>query len=127
MLDPDVRAVLDSTGLAHIATISPKGVPHSVPVWIGTRDEQVVFFTGRSTQKARDLAANPQLAISMTAPDNPYQPALLRGHVAEIVDGPEGWAIIDAISVKYQGTPYGREMELVAYVIEPEWQKAGLG
>ena len=40
-LDTELRAVLDGTPIAHLATVLPDGGPHSVPLWIGTHDDQV--------------------------------------------------------------------------------------
>jgi hypothetical protein len=44
--DPGLRAVLDGTPIAHVATVLPDGAPHSVPVWIGKHGEHVVTMTG---------------------------------------------------------------------------------
>ena len=44
MLDPDVRRVLDSTSIAHLATVMPDGSPHSVPLWIGAYGDRIVFL-----------------------------------------------------------------------------------
>ena len=43
-LDPQIRRVLDGTPIAHVATVLPDGSPHSVPVWVGTRGDQIVFL-----------------------------------------------------------------------------------
>ncbi len=44
MLNPDVRRVLDGTSLGHLATVLPDSSPHSTPVFVGTRDDQLIFF-----------------------------------------------------------------------------------
>jgi hypothetical protein len=46
MFDPDVRRAADGTSLAHLATVLPDGSSHTVPLWIGTHDDHIVFLTG---------------------------------------------------------------------------------
>ena len=57
MLNPDVRRVLDGTSLAHLATVMPDGSPHSVPLWVGTHGDQVVFLTSRGRARRSTCAA----------------------------------------------------------------------
>jgi PPOX class probable F420-dependent enzyme len=127
MLDPDVRRVLDGTSLAHLATVLPDGSPHTVPLWAGTRGDQIVIFTGPGSRKARNLRRDPRLALSVVAADNAYNPVIVRGRVTEWIEGDAAWEIIDQLSTKYTGAPYPRDQELAVLVIEPERQKAGLG
>ena len=124
-LDRELQRVLDGTPIAHVATLLPDGAPHSVPVWIGTHDERVVIMTGPRSRKARNLRRDPRIAISLTPPDNPFQPVILRGTVVEWIDGDEGWHVVDEIARKYLGTPYGRDVERVVGVIEIEHHHEG--
>ncbi|MBM7774676.1 PPOX class probable F420-dependent enzyme [Actinokineospora baliensis] len=124
MLTPDVRRVLDSTPTAHLATLLPDGAPHSAPVWIGTHADLIVIFTGPGTRKARNLRRDPRLALSLTPIDNPYQPITIRGRVVEWLDGDAGWEVIDRISRKYTGEPYGRDEPREVALIEPVRQTA---
>jgi PPOX class probable F420-dependent enzyme len=126
VLDPEVRRHLDSTAVAHLATVLPDGSPHSVPLWVATRGEQIVILTGPGSRKARNLRRDPRVALSLTAVDNPFQPVIVRGRVVEWLDGDEGWEIIDRIAAKYIGGPYPREQERVVAVIEPERQTVGV-
>ncbi len=119
VLDDDVRRVLDGTPIAHLASVLPDGAPHVVPVWIGTDGDHVAILTGPGSRKARNLRRDPRVALSMTAPDNPFQPVLVRGRVVAWLDGDAGWEIIDRISTKYVGGPYPRDEERVVALIEP--------
>ena len=127
MLDPEVRRVLDGTPIAHLATLLPDGSPHSVPLWVGTRGEHVVFLTGPDSRKARNLRGDPRVALSLTPADAPFPPVILRGRVVGWLDGEEGWAAVDEIAVKYTGAPYGRDQERVVGLVEVEHQRVGLG
>ena len=127
MLDPNVRRVYDGTSIAHLATVLPDGSPHTVPLWVGTRGDQVIFFTGPRSRKARNLRRDPRMALSIAPVDDPYTPVVLRGRVVEWLDGDVGWEIIDRISMKYTGTPYPRDEERIVAVVEPERQTVGIG
>jgi PPOX class probable F420-dependent enzyme len=126
MLNPDVRRVLDGTSLAHLATVLPDGSPHSVPLWVGTHGDHVVILTGPDSRKARNLRRDPRVALSLTDPGNPFEPVLIRGRVVEWLDGDAAWEIIDAISMKYIGQPYSRDLDRVVAVIEAEHQSVGM-
>jgi PPOX class probable F420-dependent enzyme len=127
MLDPDVRRHLDGTSLAHLATVSPEGSPHTVPLWVGTHGDQVVFLTGPRSRKAHNLRRDPRVALSLAPADNPFQPVIVRGRVIEWLEGDAAWEIIDQISTKYTGAPYPRGEERIVAIVEPERQTVGIG
>ena len=127
MINPDVRRALDGTALAHLATVLPDGSPHTVPLWIGTHGDNVVFLTGPRSRKARNLRRDPRVALSLTPVDNPFEPVVIRGRVVEWLEGDAAWEIIDQISTKYTGQPYSRGEERVVAIVEPEKQTVGVG
>jgi len=126
-LDPDIRRVLDGTSLAHLATVLPDGAPHTVPLWVGTRGDHVVFLTGPTSRKARNLHRDPRVSLSIVPADDPTTPVTVRGRVVEWLDGDEGWAIVDELAMKYIGVPYSRDLERVVAVVAPEHQTIGIG
>lgn len=115
-----VRTLLERPSLAHVATVMPDGSPHSVPVWIGLEDGRAAFLTAPSSRKARNLAHDPRVCISLTAPDAPTTMAQVRGRVTDRIDGDRGWAIIDRISDKYLGQPYPLREDRVVFLVEVE-------
>jgi PPOX class probable F420-dependent enzyme len=125
MITADVRRVLDGTPIAHLASILPDGAPHAVPVWIGTHDDRIAILTGPASRKARNLRRDPRVALSLTPPDSPFTPVIIRGRVVEWLAGDAGWELIDQISTKYTGGPYGRDEERVILLIEPDRQSLG--
>lgn len=126
-LTPDLRRILDGTPIAHIATVLPDGGPHSVPIWIATHDDRVVFLTGPQSRKAANLRSDPRVAISLTPEDNPFEPVIIRGKVTEWLEGDAAWEIIDRISIKYLGSPYPREDERIVALVELEHHSIGMG
>jgi PPOX class probable F420-dependent enzyme len=120
MIDDDVRPFLDGVNTAHLATVMPDGAPHSVPVWIGTEGDRIVFLTDPRSRKARNVAADPRVAISITEADRPNAMAHIRGRVVDVVEGDAAWTIIDRLSDKYLGMPYPLRTDRAVYVIEPD-------
>jgi len=125
MIKPEVRAALDGTALAHLATVLPDGSPHSVPIWIATHGDHIAIMTGPHSQKARNLRRDPRVAFSLTPADNPFHPVVVRGRVVEWLEGDAAWEVVDRIATKYIGGPYSREEERVVLLIEPDRQSAG--
>ena len=125
-LDPDIADVLDGTPIAHVASVLADGAPHSVPVWIGTHEGHVVVMTGPGSQKARNLRRDPRIAISLTPPDDPFTPVVLRGRVVRWLADDEGWSVVDALADKYIHAPYDRSQERVVGVIEVDHARMGM-
>jgi PPOX class probable F420-dependent enzyme len=125
-LPPDVGALFDGPNYAHVATLMPDGGPHSVPVWVGVEGERVAFLTSPGSRKARNLERDPRVAISVTAHDQPFAMAAVRGRVAERLEGDAAWQVIDRISYKYTGQPYPLREDRVVFLVDPEraWMQA---
>jgi PPOX class probable F420-dependent enzyme len=120
-LDPDLRALLEGANFAHVATLMADGAPHSVAVWAGLEGDRVVFFSQTSSQKARNLARDPRVALSITDHDDPYRTGRLRGRVVERREGEAAFPAMDALSVKYTGQPFPmRGPQTVVFLVEPE-------
>ncbi|KDN20417.1 PPOX class F420-dependent oxidoreductase [Amycolatopsis rifamycinica] len=126
MLDADVRRILATTVTAHLATVLPDGAPHSVPVWVDPEGDRIAILTGPDSRKARNLRRDPRVALSLTPVDNPFEPVIIRGRVAEWIEGEAAWEIVDRIAAKYTGGPYPREQERVVGLIEVERQSVGM-
>ena len=122
-LPADVRALVDDVNFAHVATVLPDGAPHSVAVWIGTAGDRLVFFTQEASRKARNLARDPRVAISIADRANPYRAAYLRGRVVETRTGEAALPLIDALSQKYTGAPFPMRTG-TAYLVEPTMARA---
>ena len=118
-LPDDVRTLFTGANVAHVATVLPNGAPHSVPVWVGMEGDRIAFFTQPGSRKDRNLAADPRVALSVTARENPYSMAQVRGRVVERLDGEPALAVIDRLAQKYTGRPFPMRSG-VAFLVEPE-------
>jgi PPOX class probable F420-dependent enzyme len=125
-LTDDVRALFDGPNYAHVATLMPDGGPHSVPVWTGVEADRIAFLTSPGSRKARNIDHDPRVAISVTAHDQPFTMAGVRGRIAERLEGDAAGEVIDRISHKYTGAPYPLREDRVVFLIEPEraWMQA---
>ena len=54
------------------------------------------------------------------------EPVIVRGRVVQWLEGDAAWEVVDRISTKYTGGPYGRDQERVVALIEPDHQKVGM-
>jgi len=118
-LQPEVRELFDGANFGHLATLMPDGSPLSVAVWVGVEDGRVVFFTQPASQKARNVARDARVAISITDHDRPYRTARVRGSVVATREGEAALEVIDRIAHKYTGQPFPMRSGVV-YEIEPE-------
>jgi PPOX class probable F420-dependent enzyme len=119
-LQPAVTRLLEGPNYAHLATLLPDGSPHCVPIWVGLEVDKVAFMTGPDSRKARDIARDPRVAISLTEHDDPFTMASIRGRVTDLIDGDEAWVIIDRISTVYTGGPYPERQGRIVFLVEPE-------
>jgi hypothetical protein len=57
------------------------------PLWVGVEADRIAFLTSPGSRKARNLVLDPRVAISVTAHDQPFTMAGVRGRVAERLEG----------------------------------------
>ena len=101
-----VRDLLQTTALAHIATIGPKGEPQVNPVWFDWDGEFVKFSQTKARQKVRNIDRDPRIALSIVDPENQFRYLEVRGVVDRIEEDPD-LEFISSMSEKYTGvTPY---------------------
>jgi PPOX class probable F420-dependent enzyme len=115
--------LLESTALAHVATVGPDGAPQNNPVWFGTQNGYIHFSQTTNRQKFRNLQRNPKIALSIVDPASPYRYLEIRGVVERIDPDPDN-AFIDAMAKKYLGADvYPWHLpgdERVVVVVRPE-------
>ena len=124
MLSPEVARLVEDVNIAHIATVLPDGAPHAVPVWMDREGDRIAVLTSPGSRKARNLARDPRVALSIVDKETPYVAAYVRGRVVGTVDGDAGWAIIDRIARKYTGERYPLREDRVVLLIEAESAQA---
>ena len=124
-MDERIRDLIERANYVHVATLMPDGSPSSVAMWAGMEDDFVSIFTGGAkTQKAKNLARDGRVALSVVDFENPYRGGQIRGHVAGTRHGAEALAFMDRLAVKYTGEPFPwRTDEGTQYLIEVDWSR----
>lgn len=119
----------ETKAFAWIATVDANNAPQLTAVWFNTDGEHILFGTSDKTAKFRNLSSNPNIAVAIVAPENPYQYIQVRGQVEITKEG--AVEHIHTLSRKYTGqdfnVPEGQVRML--YKLKPEqiilWPPAG--
>ncbi len=100
---PDLaKQLLAGKNFATIATLMPSGAPQSSVIWIDVEGDTIVFNTAEGRVKPNNMRRDARVAIAVHNVENPYQQAMIQGHVTEMThDGAD--AHIDAMAKKYMG------------------------
>ena len=64
-ITPEVRAVLEGDGLAHLITLNPDGSPQVSIVWVGIEDEEIVFASLMDRVKLKNIRRDPRVSLSI--------------------------------------------------------------
>jgi PPOX class probable F420-dependent enzyme len=120
-MDGDARRLIDGPNFGHLATLMPDGSPKVEPVWVARDGDQALVATDAASLKARNVALDNRVALSVTAFGDPYDQVLVRGRVVDVRPD-DGLEVLDAMSDKYLGHPFPRRKwsERVVLVIEPD-------
>ena len=105
--------------MVHLATSMPDGAPHTIPVWAIYEDGRIALFTQPRSRKARNIARDARVALSLVDERNPYRNAQIRGRVVETIEGEDALTVIDRIAQHYIGAPFPMRSGVVFW-IEPE-------
>ena len=116
--------LLQSTALAYVATMGPKGEPQVSPLlfdWDGTH---LLLGMNKASQKYRNLLRDPRIALSLVDPTNPYRSLEIRGKVARIDEDLDA-SFANALIRKYLNRERNADEiqpgeERVVIVVEPE-------
>jgi len=113
-LSAKARALIERPVLASLATLNPDGSPQITPLWISLEGDDVVVNTAKGRIKARNLAQDARVAVSVIDPNDPYNVVAFQGTVTEVTtEGAD--AHIDWLAKKYLGVdayPGRREEEV---------------
>jgi PPOX class probable F420-dependent enzyme len=118
-LPPDVVELVEGPSYGHLATLMRDGSPHSVPVWLGHEAGHVCFFTQEASQKAKNVARDPRVAISIADHANPYRMVSLRGRVVGTYTGDRALEVMDRMARVYTGEDFPVRRG-VLYLVEVE-------
>ncbi len=92
--------LLQKPAFANLATIMPDGSPQVSPVWCDYDGRHIIVNTAKGRVKDRNMRNNPNVALAIMDPANPYRYLGIRGRVVDITeDGADQH--IDRMAQKY--------------------------
>ncbi|MDA0231731.1 MAG: PPOX class F420-dependent oxidoreductase [Proteobacteria bacterium] len=96
------KKLLAGKNFATIATLMPSGAPQASVIWVDVDGDTILFNTSEGRIKANNVRRDARVAIAVTNAENPYQQAMIQGHVTELIhDGAD--AHVDSLAKKYMG------------------------
>lgn len=111
--DPIVRAFLDRSLVARIATRSAKGWPALTPLWFVEHGGRLYTGTGAATLAARNAAASPSVSVLLDAEAGGASEYVLRLHGRAVVHvALPSLPVLIALARKYYLSPGGLRCEL---------------
>ncbi|WP_345493776.1 PPOX class F420-dependent oxidoreductase [Nocardia callitridis] len=103
VLDERAKELISGKAFATVATLDEDGAPHTSVVFVGLDGDTLVFSTTAQRRKARNLARDPRIGVTVFDQDNPYRTVDIQG-IAELVDDTDRvWSY--ALTQKYIGEP----------------------
>lgn len=126
---PVAKELLASNIPARVAYLAPDGTPRVTPIWFHWDGRDLVLGTAPNAAKAKALAQNPKVAVTIDTNDFPHKVLLIRGiaHL-ETVEGvaPEYAQAAERYFGCEQGRVWveqirGRSPQMVRIAITPEW------
>ena len=110
MTDEEWRAFVSyGTRTGKLSTVRADGSPHVTPIWFVLDGDEVVFNTGSSSVKGRNLARDGRVALCVDDDRPPYAFVILQGEarISEDVDELRHWA--GRIGARYMGEERAEE------------------
>ena len=104
-LSAPAQALLGSDAVAHVWTSNPDGSPQVSVVWVLTSGDEIVFGTSGRSVKARNLAHDPRIILSIEDTERNergFQRHLVVRGTARVEPGPDP-ALMDRLARKYLG------------------------
>lgn len=80
--DEYISFLSEGTRTGKLATVREDGRPHVVPVWFVLDGEKLIFTTGESSVKAKNMRRDPRVSISVDDQTPPYSFVTIEGAVS---------------------------------------------
>jgi PPOX class probable F420-dependent enzyme len=97
------RDLLERPIIAILATVTPKGKPHAVPIWRKFDGEHILMAVDHGSQKHKNIAANPSVSVLTFDPETLYRHIIANG-IAEVVET-GALDLLDELAHFYLGHP----------------------
>jgi PPOX class probable F420-dependent enzyme len=104
LTDSELHDLLAAPEIGVLCTVDAKGRPEGSPIWFEAKDARIYVHVGRSSKKARNVRANPNVSLTVDTRVAPYRGVVLRGTAREIAfdDG-----LHRRVAIRYLGEQMG--------------------
>ena len=106
MTDEYVEEYLRRPLVAVISTVDASNNPRSAPIWFHWEDGAAYMFTGRTTQKWRNIQRNPRASLCVDWREPPYESVIMDGRVEEVAR--PVFDLVLSMALRYYGEEKGR-------------------
>ena len=94
--------------LAHLAIVRKNNVPHVTPVWFDLSEEDfknriINVNSAKGRVKSNNMSIGSKISLSIVDSENIYRYLGINGEIKQIIEGPEAFAHIDHLALKYLG------------------------
>ncbi|MFI0982279.1 PPOX class F420-dependent oxidoreductase [Streptomyces sp. NPDC021093] len=93
-----------SPAFGTVATLLPDGRPHLTVVWVTRDGDDLLFSTTVERLQGKNLSRDPRVTVLVTAPDDPYAYAEIRG-TATLTPDPDH-SLANTLSLAHTGRPF---------------------
>jgi PPOX class probable F420-dependent enzyme len=98
----ELLPLMESTAVAFVSTIGPRGEPQTTPLWFLWRDDRVWISLVEGRQKLRNLRRDPRISVVVVDPADPTRYVELRGRVDALAPDP-ALDVERRVAEKYRG------------------------
>ncbi|HJW83503.1 MAG TPA: pyridoxamine 5'-phosphate oxidase family protein [Anaerolineae bacterium] len=96
--DAHVLRRLRSESNIWVATVRPDGRPHLTPTWFALHGEKLYISIDPASVKARNLSANPRVALAL---EDGAAPVIVEGEARPVEDSDRPQGALDEFKRKY--------------------------
>lgn len=104
-----LKFLTSGTKTGKLATVRADGRPHVVPVWFVLEGDKIVFNTGSSSVKAKNMMRDPRVSISVDDQEPPYSFVTVEGTAELIENQAECLNCATRIGARYMGEERAEE------------------
>ncbi len=101
--------MLGKARTASLATVRADGRPHVAPIWFDLDGDTLLFMTGESTVKGRNLRREPRVSLCVDDEQPPFAFVLLEGTAEPAENDPDMLDWATRIGGRYMGAERAEE------------------
>ena len=103
------RFLIDGARTAILATVRADGRPHVAPIWFDLDGDTLVFTTGESTVKGRNMRRDPRVSLCIDEDDPPFHFVMIEGTAELAADDPDLLYWATRLGGRYMGADRAEE------------------